>query len=114
MINQRRKQPLPALGQLVVDPEIEATVANQSGVQGGLEVLADRALSAFEDQAHVANAELPGLAQQEQDRQAGWVAQAVGQSGEPRDLGRLGELLAQGFRLALVLVFGSQIGVAHA
>lgn len=117
---QGRKQFLPALGQGVHRPEIETLPTDQASVQGDLQMAADSSLLALDDQADIRDAELSGfkrgtsLAQQQQDAQAGRVAQDLSLASQASRFLIVGQLRPQRCRLALVRVFGTQIGVSHA
>lgn len=113
-VEQSSQQALPVSGQLVVDPQVEAALIDQACVQGDLQVAADSALLALNDQAEVANAQLPGFAQQEQEGQAGRIAEDLSLARESGQLGGLGQRLAQRLSAALARVFEAQIGVTHA
>jgi hypothetical protein len=117
---QGRQQFLSSRSQGVHRPEIEALPSNQASVQGDFQMATDAALLAFDDQAQVTDAQRSGFkrvtsfSEQEQDAQAGRVAQDLSLSSKASRFLVVGKLRPQRFGLAFVRVFRAQIGVSHA
>lgn len=113
LVEQSREQALAILGQLVIDPEIEAVLSNQACVEQDSQVATNPTLLSLDNQAQVANAQLPGFIEKLEQSQASRITQGLRLSSQAGRLGRMEQLRAQAFSTAFAGVFQAQIGITH-
>lgn len=94
---ERCQQALSGRAEFVIDPEVKASLFDQTGIEQDAQVTADAGLLALNDQADIADAQLPSFAQELEHDQARAVAQSLGLASAMGRFGRLQQMAAQAF-----------------